>query len=475
MSPSRLRVYVLSPKVYSQEVIAVTFAKTSRSPLPFDAIAAELNEPASARFHEKWVIGYGHASVAEHAVIHLAIEGISRLATEALQSGRLASYTEKSSRYQPFGPEDFVTPPELAEAPDLEAAYRRTVQTLLAAYRRCLTAVRAEVARRFPRREGESEARWDGRIRSKYADVCRFLLPAAAQTNVGMTVNARALGHLLRKMLSHPLAEVRDIGAEMKRVALAEVPTLVRYVEPVAHWQQAAQALTEAAAQVPSGGEVDWCRLVHYDAEGEDRVLAAALYRFGDMDYRAARAYLSGLTSPQRRALAEALLGSLGERDIPLRELEHTTYTFDCLMDQGAYYEFKRHRMMTQTPQRLTARLGYAVPRLLREAGVEAAYRQAMAAAEETYRRLAAWNPEVAAYVVPNGFNRRVLATFNLREAYHFLRLRTSPKAHFSIRRVALRMAEEIRRVHPALCAYLQLPAEGETWQTVEADHFVEV
>ena len=39
------------------EIVAVTFAKTSRSPEPFDRIAAELSESSSARFHEKWVVG----------------------------------------------------------------------------------------------------------------------------------------------------------------------------------------------------------------------------------------------------------------------------------------------------------------------------------------------------------------------------------------------------------------------------------
>ncbi len=466
------RVYLLSPKVYAPEVIAVAFAKTSRSPEPFDVIAEGLNEASSARFHEKWVIGYGHASVAEHAVLHLAVEGLSRLATEVLQSGRLASYTEKSSRYQPFGPEDFVTPPELLAEEGLLAEYRATVQHLYAAYHRCMQQAREVVAARWPRREEESPRAWESRIRSKYADVCRFLLPAAAQTNVGMTVNARALAHLLRKMLSHPLAEVRQVGRKMQEVALAEVPTLVRYVAPVPYWQQAASRLTQAAQGLPEGNAEPWCRLVHYDPEGETRVLAAALYRFGSADYAACVDHVAGLDASGRRALAEALLGNMGEHDIPLRELEYTAYTFDVVMDQGAYYEFKRHRMMSQTPQRLTTRLGYAVPRLIVEAGLEADYRQAMERAAETYARLAAWNEEVAAYVVPNGFRRRVLAQFNLREAYHFLALRAAPKAHFSIRRVALRMAEEIRRVHPALSAYVRLPEED--WRVVEQVHFAQ-
>jgi hypothetical protein len=73
--------------------------------------------------------------------------------------------------------------------------------------------------------------------------------------------------------------------------------------------------------------------------------------------------------------------------------------------------------------------------------------------------------------LVPNGFNRRVLMTLNLREAYHFCELRSAANAHFSIRRIALRMAELIRQVHPALASFMRLP-DSEDWRKVEAEHF---
>ncbi|HLO18165.1 MAG TPA: FAD-dependent thymidylate synthase, partial [Anaerolineales bacterium] len=69
--------------------------------------------------------------------------------------------------------------------------------------------------------------------------------------------------------------------------------------------------------------------------------------------------------------------------------------------------------------------------------------------------------------------NRRVLAQFNLREAYAFCQLRSAPNAHFSIRRVAQRMYEELRRVHPLLTKYMKLPEE--TWQGVEENYFTGV
>jgi thymidylate synthase ThyX len=121
----------------------------------------------------------------------------------------------------------------------------------------------------------------------------------------------------------------------------------------------------------------------------------------------------------------------------------------------------------------LTAELGYAIPQLFRAAGVEPDYRRAMEAAGEAYRELSAWNREVAAYVVPNGFRRRVALVLNLREAYHFCELRSAPNAHFSVRRLALRMAEEIQKVHPTLAAAMRLP-ESADWRAIEAEHFVE-
>jgi len=475
--PSR-QIYLLSPKELSPETIAVAFAKTSRSPQTFREIAAGLTDEQSAQFHEKWVVGYGHASVAEHAVLHLAIENVSRLAVESIESNRLASYTEKSTRYQKWGREDFYIPPELDGHP-LREGYIQTCRLLFDTYTQSLASVRKRIERQSPLRPGETEEAYDRRIRSQYVDSCRFLLPAASLANLGMTANARMLENAIRKMGAHPLEEVRQIGEEIKRVAQTEAPTLVKYAEAVSYLTETSQDFERRGGVYPRPGrpqgsplQGDWCTLIDYDPDGETKVLAATLYRFGSMTFPQALQTVRSAPEPERVKLAASLLGRLSRHDAPLRELEHTCYTFDLLLDQGAYAEFKRHRMMSQTPQALTARLGYALPRRIAEAGFEVPYRAAMQAAAELYERMAEWNPHVAAYVVPNAFNRRVLFTLNLREAFAFCQLRAAANAHFSIRRVALRLAEEIRRVHPLLAKYLHLP-EGETWRTIEEHYFV--
>jgi thymidylate synthase ThyX len=474
-------IYLLSPRTLSPETIAVAFAKTSRSPESFRDIAAELSDEKSAQFHEKWVVGYGHASVAEHAVLHLAFENVSRLAIEAIESNRLASYTEKSTRYQKWGVNDFWIPSELDGHP-LRAEYVETIRFLFKTYADSLEPVRTLILSRFPRRENESDDAWDRRIRSKYVDVCRFILPAAALANVGMTANARIIENMIRKMLSHELAEVREIGARVKEVAKAETPTLVKYADAVPYLVETCKEIgdlenrewgLEFRLQNSDFRNEKWCSLIDYDKNGENKVLAATLYRFGEMTFADALAHVESSSGEAKSKLAQALLGRLGRYDTPLRELEYCTYTFDLVMDQGAYAEFKRHRMMTQTPQRLTTRLGYATPLLVTEAGFGSRYEAAMEAASVMFEKLYEFSPAVAQYVVPNGFNRRVLAQFNLREAYAFCQLRSAANAHFSIRRVAERMYEEMARVHPLLTKYMKLPEE--TWQGVEEGYFAAV
>jgi len=462
-------IYLLSPRALSPETIAVAFAKTSRSPESFRAIAAELSDEKSAQFHEKWVVGYGHASVAEHAVLHIAFENVSRLAIESIESNRLASYTEKSTRYQKWDSDDFTIPPELIDHP-LRDEYMDTVRFLFKTYAESLSPVRSVILERFPRRENEKDEAWDRRIRSKYVDVCRFILPAASLANVGMTANARVLENMIRKMLSHELAEVREIGAKVKEVAKAETPTLVKYADAVPYLVDTINDFENRKSKIENRKSDEWCTLIDFDRDGETNIFAAALYRFGELPYSEAVAYVKNLGESDREKLAESLLGRLGKYDVPLRELEYCTYTFDLIMDQGAYAEFKRHRMMTQTPQRLTTRLGYAAPLLITEAGFRSEYEAAMESALSLFEKLYQFNPDVAQYVVPNGFNRRVLAQFNLREAFAFCQLRSAANAHFSIRRVAQRMYEEMARVHPLLTKYMKL--HEETWQGVEESYF---
>lgn len=463
------QIYLLDPQKLPPETIAVTFAKTSRSPESFRQIAAELSESKSAEFNEKWVVGYGHSSVAEHAVLHLAVENVSRLAIECLQSNRLASYTEKSTRYQTWQGDAFYIPEEIKDSP-VEAIYRNTCEKLFSTYQAILPKVEASIRAGCPQLEQESTSAWERRSRSQAIDVCRFLLPAASLANVGITINARALEHALTKMLSHPLAEVRQMGEKIKSCATESVPTLLKYANAdeylnLVSSKFAAQPIDLTAAPM------DWCQLVDTEADCEKHIFAAALYKEKYIAYTQALDWADKLSQEDKVALAKVLLDPAKKHSIPARELEHNLFTFDILLDQGAYYEVKRHRMMTLTPQALTARLGFATPLAIEKAGVRRDYEDAMQAAASAYEQIAQQNAQAASYVVPNGFNRRFLISTNLRSLIHFIQLRSAANAHFSVRRLAQRLGEELNQYLPSFAALLPCnPMESSA--SVEADFF---
>jgi len=473
MSKSR-QVYLLDPHNLTPETIAVTFAKTSRSPQTFQEIADELTDEKSAEFHEKWVVGYGHASVAEHAVLHIAVENISRLAVECLESNRLASYTEKSTRYQKWDENSFYIPNELDDQPKLREKYIHASQILFRTYLESLPIIRNEIGKSNPRRPDESEAAWERRIRSDYVDVCRFLLPVSALANVGMTINARALEHAIRKMLSHSLAEVQAMGKEIKHVAQMNVPTLVKYADAVPYWVKAEKSFTETSKSVEQSQPInDWCQLVHFDQDAEKLVLAGLLLKHSDLSFQQSLDYLHSLTQTQLDALSKQVMAEIGDFDSPVRELEYATFTFDLIMDQGAYFELKRHRMMTQTPQALSTLLGYAVPKTIVDAGFENKYHQAMQLAHQTFLEISDWNPAVASYIVPNGYNRRLLLRANMRSLHHLINLRSAENAHFSVRRITQRMGDDLVNSNSLLGPWLRTN-QNETWQSIENQFFSE-
>ncbi|HWP49904.1 MAG TPA: FAD-dependent thymidylate synthase [Candidatus Limnocylindrales bacterium] len=484
--PKKRRIYLLNG--LPPEVVAVAFAKTSRSPESFDVIAKELTEEKSSQFHEKWVVGYGHQSVAEHAVLSIAIENVSRYAVETIESNRLAAYTEKSSRYQIFTLNDFYIPEEIEHSP-YKDLYTETCIYLLETYQRIQRKLEEYVKSRglVPRKEGESDRGYEARVRAFALDRSRFLMPIAALANVGMTINARSLEHAITKMLSSPLSEVRKIGETLKEECRKVVPTLLKYVSPspylmetqaalgklvesldkdgkreVGEWEGREVLFSASSSPYPSRPSYssDSVTLLDYDPEAEDKLVIALLYKFSHLSYQELQRVVKKMTAAEKERVIDEALRRLKDFDTPLRELEYIGYTFDCLMDYGAYFDLKRHRMCTQTPQEPTIAHGFVLPPLVEEAGLKEDFLESIRKAETAYERISSLFPQEARYLILNAHKRRMLWHMNLREVYHVVRLRSKPQGHFTYRKVAQEIYKLVSHVHPIIARYLQVNLE---------------
>jgi thymidylate synthase ThyX len=492
---SREEVAVLAPYVTSvvqpiyalknlpEEVVAVLFAYYSRSrdslrrnllkliqeqdldletrlkPSSLEEAELAAAKEKAREFHEKWVVGYGHASVAEHAAVHLAIEDVSIIATKIVEDMRLASYTEKSTRYVLFDGGQFFRVPRLMQSP-YAVLYEDTVRFLLNTYVALVPKVVEHVKARVPRRTTQGERTYETACRAKAYDLLRYLLPTSTLTNLGLTINARALEHLLTKLLSHPLEEVRQIAAAIKHEAEKVVPTLLKYARYNPYLAETDQAMRQLGEELFAAGdplETPAVTLVRFPVDAEEQLAAAILYGYTAISWLQVVERVGKLGAEARRRIIDEYLQRQGAHDQPLRALEHLYYTFDIVLDYGAYRDIQRHRMATQTRQDLSTCHGYSMPDDLVAYGLGDIFHQCMARAADAYNRISEEFPLEAQYVLPLAYRIRVLFTWNLRELSHFIQLRSAKQGHPSYRRIAQQVYGEIERVHPALARYLRV------------------
>ena len=461
-SNARRRIYPLSPRDLTEEQIAVTFAMTSRSPEPFDEIAVRVTAESAASFNERWVVGYGHASVAEHAIVHLAVENISRLACDTLEDNRLASYTEKSSRYQVIDADSFHVPQELDSQRASRETYVAACRTLFATYHRLLDGTLDHLRSTLPQRENERDAAYGLRIRRLATDACRAILPAATLTNVGLTANARTLEHAISKLMSSGLEEERAVGLEIREQGRSITPTLVKYADHNPYLAELRSVVSTEPPNEPPSNNVN-VSLIDHDPDPFAKLAAALVYRKGG-SYADALAKSCDLSRDQQINVINDAVRNIGPHDSAPREFELVGYTFEFTFDYGALREFRRHRMQTYLGQPLTVSNGYDIPDLVRQAGVEGVFTDAIQDAESAFHALSDHSPAVAQYLVTHAHRQRILSRLSLRECYHLFKLRASLQAHESIRLPIIEAMRLAVDVHPELFRYLPLRNAPDWW-----------
>lgn len=480
------------------EVQAVAFAKYSRSQESVKTVLADLTNEKSAEFHEKWVIGYGDASVADMAQVAIAMENVSIVVSKALEDHRLASYQEKSSRYVPFDPTRYHKPEVFMADPELAAEYTSAVEKLLNGYVKLTDGMIEYYGRQYPRPEEIPEKIYANKLRARALDVARYAMPICTLTNLGFVASARELRYIISKLAASPYGEVRAVAAEIKRAALepaynptknkvdplliqlselgtpdqvveelreamnlsvAGAPTLIKHTEPREYLNKKDKFAKIAAMFL--GDEAPPYEEPRVDLvtglSPEDELITGLLYPHTTISLREISERVAKLTTAQKQTLIATINSERGQYDNLSREFEvGNFFLFDTLMDFGAFCDLQRHRLTSQLNQPITPMHGFEVPRDLTEAGLLPLYQELMEANATSYYKLAAINPDEARYLLAKAWRKRTLFKMNLRELYHLVELRTKSGGHFSYRALAYEMYEKTRAEHPLLVEHLR-------------------
>ncbi|MEN8149265.1 MAG: FAD-dependent thymidylate synthase, partial [Planctomycetota bacterium] len=319
-----------------------------------------VGEERAEQLYEKVFLEYGDDSVAQLGGVHLATEGVSNVLTKILEWGRLMAYLEQSTRYVPYtqkpgGRWKYLVPTELDAHPDLAARYREALDRAFATYADLLERMQAWFAGRFPKAEGEAPGVHKRTIRAKALDTVRGLLPAATKSNLGIYGTGQAYEALLLRMRASPLAEAREIAGLMLAEIRKVIPSFVTRVDREDRgvvWSEYFRGTRDATARVAEmllGGErpvrEPEVQLTDFDPDGEEKVIAAALYGVSCLSDLRLRERVREMKVQDREDVLAAYVGDRkNRRHRPGRAFERTVYRFDILSDYGAFRDLQRHR-----------------------------------------------------------------------------------------------------------------------------------
>lgn len=454
-----------SPKArdaLTPEVLSAAYARISRAPDSVDALRRKAAEDVAAArvLAEKIVFGYGHASVSEHAVFNFDLIDVSRLAIEAVEHARLCSYTEKSQRYVTFDKdkEEYVIPQEVAES-GFEHLFRDFIRETHEQYHLILARIEGQ-----ERPQGGS-AQEDARYISTLAVTGQF----------GMTLNARNLECMVRRLAAHPLAEAREIGKTLFEKAKALAPSLFKYEEPEPFRAALPKVLEQVLRlRVQSGFAASPVELLagpaaleSGESSGDLLILAALIHQTSQAPFEACHHSLGRLTPADRQAFMKQVLAQMDVYSAAPRCFELCDCTFELVVSASCFAQLKRHRMMTLLVQPYDVTLGCTVPPSIEQDSVALdRFKAIMRAAEALHRKLARQvNPSVAEYILTQAHRRRVVVKMNARELYAFSRLREDGHAQWEIREIAHALIGMARRTMPLTLALACGKDQFEAWR----------
>ncbi len=402
---------------------------------------------------------FGDDSVAQLGGLHIACEQVSQPLAKAIEWGRLAAYLEQSTRYIPYtdrrdGWYRWHRDPEVMGSRHRDT-YVVAMDGLFDAYSALIDPLRAHLDGVLPMQD-DVKAR-SRAIRALALDILRGLLPAGTVSNVGVFASPQAYEQMVLRLRAHPLPEARAYAELVAAELRATVPDFVArmdrpdrggvwagYLAEVRTAEATAAAtlgLTEAAADAS-------VRLVDWDKDGENKIIAAALYPHAAGSFEDVLAAVTNLPVERRAAVFAEVVGNRrNRRHKPGRGFEHADYTFEIVSDYGAFRDLQRHRMLTIQWQPLTPLLGYSIPAEITAAGLDASWREAVERATAAHTAIAPDFPEQAQYLVTLAHRVRYAIKLNAREAMHMIELRTSPQGHPAYRRVCREMHRLIDEV----------------------------
>lgn len=323
--------------------------------------------------------------------------------------------------------------------------------------------------------EKERDGAWRGATRAQACDAVRPVLPVATKSTVGIFASGQAIENLIMHLLSDELPEARKTGEDMLKQCREVMSTFLERADKperggamVAYRANTAKQMAEIAReQLPDNyaTATEPVSLVDFWPRNELLLVPDMLYEHSNLSLEALQAEANNWSYKKKVDAFKAYTGErLNRRHRPGRALEKAHYSFDLVCDYGIFRDLQRHRMVDDLNwQQLTPRYGYEVPALVEEAGLAEEFEACFDVSLKLHSLLQEAGYELEAqYATLLGHKMRWKVTFNAREAFHLLELRTSPQGHPGYRKLSMQMYEKLAEVHPMMAEAMKFVNQDE-------------
>jgi flavin-dependent thymidylate synthase len=432
----------------SPEIFSAAYARISRSHKSIEKLREIARKDLSkARSSNKQIIfEMGHHSVAEHAVYNIDIIGISRLAMEELEKFRLVSYTEKSQRYVTLKG-DFTLPEEIRNDP-VQELFMDTITIQNNFYKKSYEILKKYTFEKFPElaKTKDNKRLLEGLAKED----ARYILSLATQSQAGLTINARNLEYLFRKLSLSKFHEVSQLGQIMYDQAMKITPSIILFPEPSAFEQdiEQKQIFNNLPRAIRTSSENNF-EILNYTREGDNKILSAMLVNRSSLQHSQAVNYINNLSRENKTNLFRDFFSNMEFFDKPPREFEIPFITFQAIVSASNFAQLKRHRMATLIENRYRIKYGNTIPKSIIDTGLDREFSEIIKITNRTHNRIKEIDRNAADYILTNSHKRLVIMKMNLRELYHFVRLRQDEHAQWDIRELADKIALKASELFP--------------------------
>lgn len=446
-----LNVYKNKNIILTPESLSAAYARISRSPKRVDALRREARkEVEKARQSNRTIIfEMGHHSIAEHAVFNFDIIGISRRAVEELEKFRLCSYTEKSQRYVTLKG-DFIIPEEL-KGTGVVDDYLNIIGEQNNFYKILFDKIKTYTCKRYPHvLKSKKGLRLLENISKEDA---RYILSMATQTQLGATMNARNLELMMRRFASHRLIELNRLGKKLFNLVKKIAPSIILFYEANDYDEKTYPALHKHAQRLlrPMNDVHDRkdVMLVDYTPNADNKILASLMFKVSQKPYTQCLKTIKRMSKKEKMRFFKKACYHLELYDVVLREFEFANVTYAVTISAACFGQLKRHRIATLTCQDYDPNLGITIPDSIKEVNEDKRFVHIINKTNRVYKKIEKKFPGLGTYVLTNAHRKRVLVNMNLRELYHFSRLREDATAQWDIRDKAHKMSRAATQVMP--------------------------